>query len=65
MRSLCRKSKPPASLALRLHSRAGVWQGLSSADEKRGAWLADVGARRLEQLNEIASRYAAPWSHTS
>jgi hypothetical protein len=39
-----------------------VWQeALPLPNEKRETWLTDVGARRLEQLNEIASRYASPW----
>ncbi|OGO27404.1 MAG: hypothetical protein A2Z16_04355 [Chloroflexi bacterium RBG_16_54_18] len=39
-----------------------VWQeAIPLANEKRETWLADAGTRRLEQLNEIASRHAAPW----
>ncbi len=39
-----------------------VWQeAISLPYDRREAWLADAGARRLELLNDIASLHAAPW----
>lgn len=39
-----------------------VWQdAIALPAERRAAWLAGEGARRLGELNEIAAQYATPW----
>jgi tagatose 1,6-diphosphate aldolase len=39
-----------------------VWQeGIPLPPEQRERWLREEGARRLEELGQIAEKYARPW----